>query len=66
MAEAKQREAWMHTASVMCLFANCHRDPSRMPVSIETFLPEQFRRELREERRTSAPDFTALKPYFQS
>ena len=29
MAEARQREAWNHTAALLALLANCHRDPRR-------------------------------------
>ena len=29
MAEARTRDAWSRTASVMALLANCHRDPKR-------------------------------------
>jgi hypothetical protein len=29
MAEGKQREAWNHTAALLALLANCHRDPRR-------------------------------------
>jgi hypothetical protein len=29
MADARQREAWNHTASLLALLANCHRDPKR-------------------------------------
>jgi hypothetical protein len=27
LAEARQRDAWQHTAQVLCLAANCHRNP---------------------------------------
>jgi hypothetical protein len=29
MAEARQEEAWNHTAAVLSLLANIHRDPKR-------------------------------------
>ena len=29
MAEGRQREAWNHTAALLALLANCHRDPKR-------------------------------------
>lgn len=29
MAEAKRRDAWSRTSSLMALLANCHRDPKR-------------------------------------
>jgi hypothetical protein len=38
MAEARSRERWDHTASVMALLANLHRDPRKSRV----FRPEDF------------------------
>ena len=38
MAESKGREAWNHTASVMALLANCHRDPKKT----RAFKPNDF------------------------
>ena len=29
MAEAKTKDAWSRTASLMALLANCHRDPKK-------------------------------------
>jgi len=38
MAEARTRDAWSRTASVMALLANCHRDPKRT----RAFKPRDF------------------------
>ncbi|MDW8265238.1 MAG: hypothetical protein RMJ52_07885 [Gemmataceae bacterium] len=38
MAEARCREAWAHTASMMALVANCHRDPMKT----RPFTPADF------------------------
>jgi len=38
MAEAKTREAWNHTAAMLALFANIHRDPAKGVV----FTPADF------------------------
>ena len=38
MAEAKSRDQWNHTAAVLALVANCHRDPKKTGA----FKPEQF------------------------
>ena len=29
MAEARGEEAWNHTAAVLAMLANCHRDPKK-------------------------------------
>lgn len=38
MAEARTKDAWSRTSSVMALLANCHRDPKRT----RTYKPSQF------------------------
>jgi hypothetical protein len=38
MADARQRAAWQHTASVLALLANCHRDPKKT----RAFKPADF------------------------
>ena len=38
MAEARQREQWNHTASLLALLANCHRDPKKT----RPYKPAQF------------------------
>lgn len=41
MAEARQRERWDHTASLMALIASCHRDSKkrRSPYKPQEFHP---------------------------
>jgi hypothetical protein len=40
MAEARSRERWNHTAALLALLANCHRDPRRRrPYRPDDFLP---------------------------
>ena len=39
MAEAKARERWSHTSSLMALIANCNRDPKRRA---RPFRPDEF------------------------
>jgi hypothetical protein len=40
MAEGRQREAWNHTAALLALLANCHRDPRRSrPFTVTDFHP---------------------------
>ena len=62
MAEGRQREAWNHTASLLALLANCHRDPKRSRAcTVADFHP------LADERSTRpAPtcDLTILKAVF--
>ena len=45
MYEATRREQWGHTANVMALLANCHRDPKRLrrPFHMADFLPADLR-----------------------
>lgn len=31
MAEARAKVQWNHTASILALIANCHRDPKKRP-----------------------------------
>lgn len=38
MAEGRSREAWNHTAAVLAMLANCHRDPKKS----RAFEPEDF------------------------
>lgn len=41
MAEAAQDERWQHTAALLALTANCHRDPRRQrAVRPADFLPQ--------------------------
>lgn len=45
MAEARQRDAWNHTAGLMCLLANIHRDrkEQRTPFRPTQFHPLELR-----------------------
>ena len=38
MADARSRDAWGHTAAVLAMLANCHRDPRKCP----PFTPADF------------------------
>ncbi len=38
MARARQHEQWNHTASLLALLANCHRDPKKT----RPYRPAQF------------------------
>jgi hypothetical protein len=38
MAEARSRERWAHTSSLLALLANAHRDPKRT----RAFVPADF------------------------
>jgi hypothetical protein len=56
MAEARSRQQWTHTAALLALIANCHRDAKRhRPYTPDDFLPRCSTRE-----RTSAPPITDL------
>lgn len=61
MAEATIRERWNHTAALMALLANCHRDPRRQ----RAFTPADFHPQA---ALTPAPppsaDLTVLKTVF--
>jgi len=53
MAEARSGQRWSHTAALLALIANCHRDPRRQrPFTLEDFLPRA--------PRASAPPLTDL------
>jgi len=44
MAEGRSREAWNHTAAVMAILANVHRDPKKHgPYGAEDFHPYRTR-----------------------
>jgi hypothetical protein len=43
MAEAVSRQRWAHTSAVMCVIANCHRDPKKG----RPFTPADFNPHLR-------------------
>jgi hypothetical protein len=69
MYEATRREQWSHTANVMALLANCHRDPkrSRRPFHVADFLPADLRIHVR--RALGIPltpaNLRMLKPLFE-
>lgn len=46
MTEARQRDQWDHTANVMCLVANCNRDPKERSTPFEPweFHPLELRK----------------------
>ena len=43
MAEGRSRERWNHTAAILAMQANCHRDPKkrRRPFAPGDFLPKE-------------------------
>ncbi len=44
MAEARSHERWNHTAAMLALTANCHRDPRRQKAYVPAdFLPQPDR-----------------------
>jgi len=43
--KAKINGSWQHTASLMAMQANCHRDPKRKAYSPEDFMPKPPRKE---------------------
>jgi hypothetical protein len=47
MAEARQRDEWNHTSSLLALLANCHRDPRKT----RPYKPSQFHPHGRPQRR---------------
>ena len=61
MAEAVSRQRWAHTSAVMCVIANCHRDPRKT----RAFTPDDFNPH---RRRKDAPqmkgDISVLKQVF--
>ena len=61
MAEARSHHDWNHTAAVMALLANCHRDPKKS----KTFKPNDFHphTQRRTERMSTVP-VSVLKQVF--
>jgi hypothetical protein len=46
MAEAVSRQRWAHTSAVMCVIANCHRDPKKTrPFTPADFDPHRQRKD---------------------
>ena len=68
MHTGRRRQQWSHTANVMALVANCHRDPKRLrrAFHVADFLPPDLRREVR--RSSGIPltrgNLRLLKPLF--
>lgn len=50
--EARQDDAWLHTASLMQLIANCHRGPKQRPFQLADFHPNIKREKKRGTRIT--------------
>ena len=68
MYAARRRERWSHTANVMALMANCHRDPKRVrrPFDLVDFLPADLRSTVRRATgiRLTPTNLRMLKPLF--
>ena len=68
MHHGRRRESWSHTANVMALVANCHRDPKRMRRPFDTidFLPSDLRAGMRRASgiRLTPGNLRLLKPLF--
>lgn len=68
MYHGRRREAWGHTANLMALLANCHRDPKRRmrPFDVTDFLPADLKRYARRAAgiRLTRSNLHLLKPLF--
>ena len=68
MYAGRRREQWTHTANLMSLLANCHRDPKRLrrPFHVADFLPADLRTALRATSgiRLTPQNLRMLKPLF--
>ncbi|RMF73573.1 MAG: hypothetical protein D6744_15455 [Planctomycetota bacterium] len=68
MYTGRRRDQWCHTASLMALVANCHRDPRRMrrPFDLIDFLPPDLRVQFRRSTglRLTPHNLRMLKPLF--
>ena len=63
MAEARSRENWTHTAAILALEANCHRDPKKAkPFTPADFNPHELANKRRPLVRTK--DLGLLKQVF--
>jgi len=60
MAEAKSRAAWDHTASILALVANIHRDPKKS----RPFVPADFHPHERRKQHPAKVGVAALKSIF--
>jgi hypothetical protein len=69
MHAARRRDQWCHTANLMALVANCHRDPKRMrrPFDLADFLPADLRALVRRASgiRLTPQTLRRLKPLFE-
>ena len=59
MAEARVRDEWRRTSTLLALIANCHRDPKRT----KAFRPADFD-PFREPEKAIRADITVLKDVF--
>ena len=68
MYAGRRREQWLHTAHVMALLANCHRDSKRMrrPFDVADFLPHDLKTTVRRVTglRLTPSNLRRLKPLF--
>ena len=61
MAEARSQERWNHTAALLALIANCHRDPHRRKAyEPSDFLPGRAGRD----ESLATADLSVLKSVF--
>jgi hypothetical protein len=62
MAEAKSRENWSHTSTILAITANCHRDPKKS----KTFTPKDFNPHETADKQTrvNVKDISILKQVF--
>ena len=61
MTEARSRDAWHHTAALLALIANCHRDAKKH----RPFTPQDFHPGMRRpEALPSGKDLSVLKAVF--
>jgi hypothetical protein len=63
MADGHQTDAWNHTAALLAMLANTHRDPKKT----RAFKPSDFHPETRREKPKDAPpkvDISVLKTVF--
>jgi hypothetical protein len=63
MAEARAKERWSHTGSILCLLANLHRDPKKhRPFKPGDFSP--FQTKARPAVKDTATGFRIMKHLF--
>ena len=68
MYAARRRDRWTHTANVMSLLADCHRDPKRpRPLHVADVLPTDLRATVRRATgiRLTPQNLRLLKPLFE-